>query len=101
MIVALVLLVALALGADVPAVPQNDAHIDAFVANHGTPLLEDFARHSMASKVGRAAHAISDDAVQSTASQMLTRLHTKSAPEKVRYLTGMQKKLGVLKAGNW
>ena len=97
-LIAVLLFIATALGASIPAVPQNEAHIDTFIATHGRPLFEDFTRTSMAAKTGRPVHTISDQTVASTANSMLSRLDQKSGAEKVKYLTGMQKKIDLLKA---
>jgi hypothetical protein len=96
--IVLLLLVALA-RASAPVPPQNEHEIDSYVDTHGKTLFEEFARAQIASKHNREPHQVSDETVQHTAGAMFKRLATKGPAEKVRYLTGMQKKIEILKAG--
>ena len=95
----LALLALVARAANIPAVPQNEQHIDRFIADHGKPLLEDFARASIASKTQRPLDSVQREQIERTAHPMFQRLAQRSPTEKVRYLTGMQKKVEILRAG--
>ena len=99
MIFAIIALYILVVANAAEPVPQNENEIDAYVDTHGKTLFEEFARAQIASKHGRQSHQVSDETVQHTAGAMFKRLETKGPSEKVRYLTGMQKKVEILKAG--
>ena len=99
MLFTLVLLLALSLARAAAPVPQHEHEIDAYVDQHATTLFQEFARAQIAATHDQAPHKISDETVQYTANELLKRVATKDQREKVRYLTGMQRKVEVLKAG--
>lgn len=92
------LLAAAALAALPPGVPDNPAHVAAYVQSHGQALAEEFARDRIGdlSRLGRSA-ADQQAAVAAMAKRSLASIAGETPERQQQYLAGMHDRLAAKK----